>query len=90
MSDAAAAALPHRLASAAEANALPIGSVIVMHHRDHEPTATPGTTWFRIERGWINAFGSEVPQRDDWPHVGELGGPSAVTVVFRAEAGTHG
>lgn len=70
------------LLSAASANALPVGSVIVMHHRDHEPVPHPGLTWFRIERGWINAYGSEVPARDDWPHIGVLGGPSAVTVVF--------
>lgn len=73
-----------------EVNALPIGSVIVMHHKDHEPVPHPGNTWFRIERGWINSYGSEVPARDDWPHVGQLGGASAVTAVFRAEGGRDG
>lgn len=68
-----------------EVNELPIGSVIVMHHRDAAPEPHPGLTWFRIERGWINAFGSEVPTRADWPHVGQLGGPGAVTAVFRAD-----
>ena len=70
------------LSSAAEANALPIGSVIVMHHASRDPVPHPGLTWFRIERGWINAYGSEVPARDDWPHIGELGGPHAVTATF--------
>lgn len=71
------------LTSAAEANALPIGSVIVMHGPGaDEPVPHPGLTWFRIERGWINAYGSEVPARADWPHIGELGGPYAVTATF--------
>lgn len=73
------------LRSAEEANALPIGSVIVMHHKDAEPVPHPGNTWFRIERGWINSYGSEVPARSDWPYIGQLGGPSAVTAVFQAE-----
>jgi hypothetical protein len=73
------------LNSAAEANTLPIGSVMVIHHRDAPPVPHPGLTWFRIERGWINAWGSEVPARKDWPHIGQLGGPSAATVVFRAD-----
>lgn len=68
-----------------EVNALSIGSVIVMHHRDVEPAPHPGLTWFRIERGWINAFGSEIPADPAWPHVGQLGGASAVTAVFRAD-----
>jgi hypothetical protein len=25
----------------------------------------PGAIWFRISRGWINGYGSEVPA--DWP-----------------------
>jgi hypothetical protein len=69
-----------------EINALPIGSVIVMHHSRLEPVPHPGLTWFRIERGWINAYGSEVPARSDWPYVGQLGGPSAVTCVFKGFA----
>jgi hypothetical protein len=76
---------PRRLKSAEEANALPIGSVIVMHHSDVEPEPHPGATWFRIQRGWINAFGSEVPARADWPHIGQLGGPHAVTAILQAD-----
>lgn len=73
--------LPRRLHTSVEANELPTGSVIVMHHRDHEPVPRPGLTWFRIDRGWINSYGSEVPAHPDWPHIGVLGGPSAVTVT---------
>ena len=77
------AASTGRLLSASQANALPIGSVMVMHGPGaDEPVPHPGLTWFRIERGWINAYGSEVPARADWPYIGELGGPYAVTATF--------
>ncbi|MBV9292648.1 MAG: hypothetical protein JO222_09375 [Frankiales bacterium] len=56
-----------------------------MHHRDAEAKPLPGLTWFRIERGWINSFGSEVPFNPEWPHLGQLGGASNVTVVLRGE-----